>query len=670
MRDFLRFPIDATDQDRVSISSIQVEDAPGGTNVLPIAHTLRLKFTVDDPAAGAPRLRPLFPGRLVFIPDPADVRLQPTPEQVDFAQFATWRISGSLLVIHVFDNVERDLKNLAGSALEVAPNLVWYSKVHLPKEFLQTTLAAHKQPIPGVEVPPASPDWIKHAVAGFLKGTFLPELKLGATAADDDAAALPMPLLDMTPQGLVALDITTARAQPPRDAPDNTFNAMAGGMSSADPRHPRVGRIPARLALRALRTKMIGGQPGTSVPSAMLEPLNDLSYVIIRFTRIWKPEEDVSAYFPAHTVEVGKTDPVGHLFTGSLPPHGIFHVPVKVDEFPLEITVKITGPMRWVDGSDPTGCWRRMGGTPEFTFTMPGRPHIQMRRRMNEEMTIEPADKTDSNACTYYSLRRTVRALVNNRIAGGRLNYDRARTSSAVARLIDDAFVVGNPAQAKSSIVANNSPRTDVPEVADIRAAALTLIPVLDMLFSGNAPAQVLNGSASPVTPITNGRLFYDLWQSAASRFEDPNLARNYPDAHIGRGAPGALVAFGLASYHVTGERNAGEADEDYWDREVRGLLAGMSPGDLIQLWATEPDFIRIKRRLWTTTAHDAYGHSPVFHSTSSSGGGRVITVYDQFGTTACTVIDTAGKLTLSWMMQNPADPQPEEVWIAANWIE
>jgi hypothetical protein len=670
MRDFLRFPIDATDQDRVGIGSIQVEDAPGGANILPIAHTLRLKFTVGDPAAGAPRLRPLFPGRLVFIPDPADAGLQPTPEQVDFAQFATWRTSGSLMVIHVFDKPERDLKNLAVPALAVAPNLIWYSKIHLPKEFLQTTLAAHKQPIPGVDVAPTSPDWIKHAVAGFLKGTFLPELKLGATAAADDAEALPMPLLDMTPQGLVALDIATARGQAPRDAPDSAFDAIAAGVSSADPRHPRNGRIPARLALRALRTKMIDGGPGASVPNAMIEPADDLSYVTIRFTRIWKPEEDASAYFPGHTVEVGKTDPVGHLFTGRLPAHGIFYVPVKVDEYPLEITVKITGPMRWVDGRDHTGCFRKIGGTPQFTFTMPGTPHIQMRRRMSEEMTIEATATTPSNACTYYSLRRTVRALVNNRIAGGRLNRDPAHTSKEVAKLIDDAFGAGNSANASSSILANNLPRTSVPKTDEIRAAALTLIPILDMLFSGNAPAQVLNGSASPVTPITNGRLFYDLWQSAASRFEDPNLARNYPDAYIGRGAPGALVALGLASYHVTGERNAGEADESYWDRQVRGLLTGMSAGDLIQLWAMETDFIRIKGRLWTTTTHDSYGHSPVFHSTGTSGGSQIVTVYDQYGTSPCTVIDTAGKLTLSWRMQDPADPQPEQVWVAANWIE
>jgi hypothetical protein len=277
MRNFLRFPIDWADQDRITLSTIQVEDAPGGPNALPVAQSLGLKFRIGDPAAGPPQLRPFFPGRMVFIPDPGDSRIQPTAAQVDFAQWSTWRTAGTLLVIHVIDKAERDLKNLAPSGLLVAPNMVWYAKIHLTRDFLQTTLAAHKQKIPGLEVSPFSPDWIKHAVAGFLRGTFLPELRLGATASDDDATKLPMPVLDMTAQGDVALDISMARGQSPRDALDGAFDTFAGGLPSADPRHPRNGLIPARLVFRFLEDKIIDGALGVTVADDLIQPPNDLS---------------------------------------------------------------------------------------------------------------------------------------------------------------------------------------------------------------------------------------------------------------------------------------------------------------------------------------------------------------------------------------------------------
>jgi hypothetical protein len=666
MRDILRFPIDAADQARVVVSSIQVSDTPGGANVLPIAQTLRLSFTVSNPGAGAPKLRPLFHGKMVFIPDPLDPRMIPTPDIVDFSQHGLWRTRGTLLVVHLFDKAEHELKEISGGALEVGPNGVWYFGINLTKDFLQITLGARKQPIPGVNVSVSSPDWIKHAVSGFLGGTFLPELRLGATPAADDAAVLPMPELEMdAATGLVTLDITTARSQAPRDASDDLFKLMAGSTKPGDPRHPQVGRIPARHVLRSVRAKMIDGQVGQAVPDAILNPPNDVGYVTLRFTRIWKPEEDISAHFPKQTVEVKSGSTV--LMTQTLPPHGIVHVPVNPTSPPQSISVRVIGTMLYLDGATPN-AWQQPGGTPTLTFNLPSQPHILMRQHMSEEMLVEWADETKSNACTYYSLRRSLRALVNNRIAGGRLNYGRQTTSKTTAKLIDDAFA-GNSFGAKASIIANNAPRTNVSISSDIHAAAIKLIPICNMFFPGTAPAQMLNGATAPVTPITNGQLFYDLWQSAASSFENANLARNYPAAHIGRGAPGALVALGLAAgYVVSGERNAGESDVDYWDRLVRNLQARMKPGGALQLWALEIDFKTIKQRQWMTVGLQSYGHSPIFHHNGSDARGPIVHVFDQFGVTSSRVLDISGKLRLSWA--DRANPIPEEVWIGANWIE
>jgi len=666
MRDMLRFPIDAADQARVVLNSVQATDNAGGLNVLPDAQSLRLSFKVSNPAAGAPKLRPLFHGRMIFIPDPLDARMIPTPEIVDFSQVGLWRTRGTLLVVHVFDKVEHELKAIANGALEVGANLVWYSTINLTEDFLQTTLAAHKQPIPGVSVGVNSPDWIKHAVSGFLGTTFLPELRLGATAAADDAAALPMPELAMnTSTGLITLDITTARAQAPRDGPDSLFMDMAGTTSSADPRHPRAGRIPARHVLRGVRANMIDGQAGQAVPDAVLGSTSSVGYVPIRFTRIWKAGDECSAHFPKQTVEVknGSTT----LAKQTLPPHGVFYVSVNPASVPSSITVTVTGTMKYLDGAT-ANAWQKPGGRPTLTFALPGTPHIVMRQPMSEEMLIEPADKTAGLACTYYSLRRSIRALVNNRITGGRMNHGRAVTSKPTAKLIDDAFA-GNTVNAKSSILANNAPRTTVTETIDIRNASLKLIPICEMFFPGNAPAQTLNGSTTPVTPISNGRLFYDLWQSAASRFEDANLARNYPAAHIGRGAPGALVAMGLASgYEVNGDRQAGETDAVYWDRLVRALQTKMKGGGALQMWDEESDFGLLKQRQWTTVGHLSYGHSPIFRENGSDAIGGIVYVYDQNGITVSRVLESAGKRRLSW---GDSDlPDPEEVWIGANWVE
>jgi hypothetical protein len=319
--------------------------------------------------------------------------------------------------------------------------------------------------------------------------------------------------------------------------------------------------------------------------------------------------------------------------------------------------------MLWLDGSQ-LGVWLLPGGSSPLTFHLPGTKHVVMRQRMTDEMMIEDLDQTSGIACTYYSLRRTVRALVNNRIAGGRLNFDRAHSSPATRKLLDDIFTASSHG-ANAAILANNAPRTNVQSPADIHAAAMTLIPILESFFPAPAPVQVINGTTSPVNAITQGRLFYDLWQSAVERFEDPQLARNYPADHIGRGAPGALVALGLAAgYHVSGDRNPGETDADYWDRLVRGLLSGLVPGALIQLWNLESDFKIIKQRQWLTTQAHSYGHSPVFHSVSQGGTGP-LWVIDQQGKTECQVIDTGGKFQLGW-----GGVDPEEVWVAANWTE
>ena len=66
-RNFLRFFLSAADAARIVPGSLQVSEGP-----LDGPAAMDVSFTVADPQAGAPQLRPLFPGSLAFVADPAD----------------------------------------------------------------------------------------------------------------------------------------------------------------------------------------------------------------------------------------------------------------------------------------------------------------------------------------------------------------------------------------------------------------------------------------------------------------------------------------------------------------------------------------------------------------------------------------------------------------------
>jgi hypothetical protein len=284
---------------------------------------------------------------------------------------------------------------------------------------------------------------------------------------------------------------------------------------------------------------------------------------------------------------------------------------------------------------------------------------------MSEEMLVEPRYSPGEMRCTYLSLRRSVRALVDNRITGGRLNFQPKLTDKTTKDLMKNAWS-GTPATA--NLLSNNNPQ---PNASPGKARDLEKI--LIAFFPADAPAHDIDGSGNTTrTKIyKEGEVAYNLWQTIESVLSAEGTMRNFSNDHVGRGGPGALVAVGLApAFHVDPFRNAGESDSDYFDRIVGDMLTGLQPGAILQFWNFNTDYERIKTRAGRP---DSYGHSPVFLRYIVNGGlPQGIVVIDQFGESECRIDTSSGSRLMQW------DPCPrtrscarvQQIWVAANWEE
>jgi len=304
------------------------------------------------------------------------------------------------------------------------------------------------------------------------------------------------------------------------------------------------------------------------------------------------------------------------------------------------------------------------------------------------EMLVEPRFAPGGAACTYMSMRRSVRALVNNRIAGGRLNFGPTVTTKPTRKLIEDAWTlerVRRPfLRARGEFAVDKGVRRRTVTSASLLTAnepdpdadpgrASWLKPMLRAFFPLDAPAITIDGNQERKEVLSLGAVAYAVWQSDTIAFQDADVKRNFSDA--GRGGPGALVLTGLASgYHLDPERIASppEADPVYFGRIVAGMLARLEPGAVLQFWALDTDFEAIKARTLVggklpppDNVH--YGHSPVFLRYPSGVEPAGIRIIDQTGERHCpTVAAPDGSDRLDWT----GIGRLEQIWIAANWAE
>jgi hypothetical protein len=285
--------------------------------------------------------------------------------------------------------------------------------------------------------------------------------------------------------------------------------------------------------------------------------------------------------------------------------------------------------------------------------------------------------------CTYLSLRRTIRALVNNRIAGGRLDHGISHTTSATRGIIYRAFRSGGISERVASQLVNavadnapdpfsrassdpNDPEYDIPRNEDQRR----LRDLLAAFFAGDAPQQPLPNRPVDARTMSSGEMAYTLWQTITDGFEDDRTTRNFDQAHIGGGGAGAIDALGLGQYHA-GCGTVVISNDAALDRRVASILTGLRPGATVQFWRFAQDFLDIQQR---RAPDRSPGHSPIFVRYDGPANAPTgIVVIDQFGETLCPVVGTPGHRRIDWSAMRPwaaGTGWMPELWIASNWSE
>jgi len=671
MRDFLRFFLSAADQARVEAASIGVADVP-----LPYVRdallygyqSLQITFRITDPGNGAPQLRPLFPGSVQFLEEPGTPGALPDPAAINLtaADVATWRTYGTLKV-KLLEKVDK--KVIEGVAehtpgLEVEPNVAWYSPVRLSEAFLLTTLVSSLAKVKigsgGTTVKPANAEWPKHAVSRFLQGSYTAALRLGASAADDDVAKFAMPTLEMDAAGNVTLFVTIARAQPPQDGANADFDALAPGVTAADPEYPGNGLVPARHVYRSAAAHLIDGATGTAVVDAVLASWPAAQrYFPLSVTRTWRQIPNFSIHFPSRNIHVsidGGTTP-----QLPIPAHGIVFVPQATGNpepgLPLMHVVAVSGPpSTFLDGRT-ADAWKVKATSTMFlvNFTDPAPiAHVILRRQLKDEILADKVfPKPGGMRCTYMSLRRATRAFVDHRLTGGRLVNELARTTAATKKLMTDAW-----GAATAEIITDARPAP-----AASPGKARTLEAIWEAFFPDTVPAQNIGGSTARTVAFNGGKMFYALWQTIEAVLGAEGTKRNFPDAHVGKGAPGAIVAIGLSAGYLVDPAHANAADIV---TNVTEMLDGrLTPGCMIQFWNLQSDYTLERTRQNIPADPTHYGHSPIhreYMPPAPPATPAGIMVVDQFGgETKC---PTAPDGRISW--RGGADA--EDVWIAAQW--
>lgn len=666
MREFVRFLFSGNDIHKI-VMPLQVDDvlpSAAPLAVFPPTGAMKLTFRLYDP--GPAQIRPLLPGTMRFLVDHASPGIMPDPPAVAVtdAAYDSWKTIGRILITVEDKTVSDELSKLAPN-LPVKPNRLWYGPVQLPKNFLFETLLQKLpkgvlNPPVGPSIRPNNPNWGKYAISEFLAGRYAPPLRLGANATLDDVACCTMPVVVVPPDGNIELFVSMALAQPPQDGRDDEFD-NASPLSRNDPSHPRNGLISAREVYRQLRSNMVAEPSSNALRDAILADWPQAPrFFPITFTRTWELTPNCSLHFNRQIARIQSGATILH--EQPLPAHGVLFLrqePANPLPPPPNITISLSaGDMKWLLGGGTS--WRERGETAPVAFDLGAvpRPHVALRLPMARAIfsdTTRPAP--GGPRCTYLSLRRTVRAWVDNRIAGGRLNYGVGATSALTKGIIRRAFA-GTPASA-------NSISDNAPDPFGDPLLAATLEPILAAFFPDNAPQQAMPGAPANPTIYNEGLVAYRIWQSMLALFENNPTKRNFNDSHIGRGGPGAVVSLGLATFHVDPARNPGETDAAYFDRIVDLMLGGLEPGAPLQFWNLDRDFEEMRSRS-TGGAIASYGHSPLFVDYVRDAAGDItgIRILDQQGESDEPFVGAPGARLLTW------SGNPEQIWIAANWEE
>lgn len=301
-RKILYFPISTADQNRIDPASIQVESGPADS-----PDSIRVRFTVTNPADGAPRVQPLFPGQLGFIPEAGGTLPDETTAfAFTSAEYATWQTRGTLLV----DANAASMRAMQAMAARPAllPNRAAYWPVRLPESFLYGTLRSGSQlkhskihKAAGGSHAVGTADWQAQAVAGFFHNTYRPGLREDASdPAKDDVQQFAMPTVEMDPV-TGAVELWMAGAHRPASAflddkqsGDLAAAAAALGVTSLDDmRHPLNGPVALWPFMQSLESEMIDADLLNYLADAITIRFPQTPrFFEFRFTLMGRPKEN------------------------------------------------------------------------------------------------------------------------------------------------------------------------------------------------------------------------------------------------------------------------------------------------------------------------------------------------------------------------------------------
>lgn len=710
----LRFLLRPADQGRVLPDSLQVEEtplapAPAWDGIYP--QTLILRFQIRDPLQGPPEVVPLFPGMLRFIPDLGGTL--PTPEEVSQANFQNqnWTTRG-LLSNSAAEKEFQATVEAAGAGLEVVPNIVWFGPVRLTSDFLFSNLGRDAQAT-------ANPNSaLRKRISGFLRGEFALRLALGADRTQDDVVKQRMPVMDMAPDGSIELRVTLARQQITLDGPKELLDTIYGPVDLLRlrrlPSHPVNGVIPARHFYRTLGVR--GDLIDFAGPLAAVVAIEWPHYLPFRFRRIFGEDQESSVCFPWHFARITEL-PAGAITELRLPTHGVVFLPqteaqAQTTQYTAELVQSSGGPEHELRILLETlDAWRHKAGTVPVNIDLTvAPPVIQARRRMKVEMLEEPAPAPRGDRCTYLTLRRSIRALINNRILGGRLNSVVVQPKDPLRAHLAGVLVGADyPASLFpvkyfdetenlydephwrellrvhiNRLFSRSKDEGIHPDSPSGRARRLE--PFLIAFFPEPAQQEVFAGAPPPadaeIWPL--GKVVYHLWQTLIAEFRNDRTARNFLNVHVGLGGAGALVAARLASGYVFQPdhnllRPASTPAEKvaHMNELVQNLLQHAEPGAICQFYSRHEDFFGIVSERQPAAGfgqrQDAYGHSPMFveavppNRDLPLGGATLI---DQFARDTCPLLDVQPFPGHHATLIRWSNDRAERVWVAANWDE
>ncbi len=689
----LNFFLSKEDQDRIVDNSISIEDVKEDGSNLPDdiyreegvwAHqSLMIKFKVKDPNNGAPKLVPFFKkGRFHTIP--SDGSNSPIKVALAYDFTMDFKLDEDIEFFNLVNSLDSNIK--------VFPNKVWYYPLDISLDYLENISSSLFSDVSYKFLKDNNFDVTSYYQSNrtFFEDSFLSgnlDITTSGNKSFEDLEWLPQ--LVMAGDGSITIVITMAQHRPPQDTKISfdTYHNTSENITSDSIKYAGNALIPPRYVFNTYRGLINYTENNCKVFQALK---NSDPYFFLQFTRTAEKITNFSFFFPGQTIEIVPKNSSSNIlpWRGRIPAHGLIFLYKKslITSNTTNNTITISTPshtspsleMSMLKGS--ADCWKRPGKTDEDIDIdlSRGDEYVVLRLRMRDAVFLSeenaknkvPGENMECkkenfvtqqsdgySACTYFSLRRVVRALVDNRIAGGRLNNKLNSTDNLTSVLIKD--VLGT--KPKDYLI-NNGPLASPYFKKPVEKNNLKLYSIMTALF----PEQE-NGKKK-------GEKAYYIWQSSINKMckkSNNNEGLDLKD-NRGDGAAGAMVYLGLAKYVIY-------PGTSYNYNEIASEVTAKKDyekGALIQFWTDGRTYKDIRngrsQKQIEDKGYSLTGHSMIMYEnnkvTKNSVTNNLFYAVDHRNCVAIKYSEKESNTTLLKYRVNDFDPI--EIWIIAEWTE